>query len=303
MTRTSARTQAASASGLPVACRSVWATGQRDLADQLQDSSCVLGTETDADLIPPAVARHAIVAYTGHGDLVVDPDCGAGTVLNEALRAGRHATGLTAHRRWWRIARANITVAKRDGALCDGSVLDVRSWTLAAVQAAGLVGRADLVLTSLRVETSPAGRSPRSPETVIGDLATTLNDCASLLRSDGYLVVVARPRRYPDGSLADLTTSVIDAGTSAGLVVVDRCVALSSGLRGNQLITRTGFTERRAAARRGATNAPAAFVAHHEVLVFQLAQEVEHAVEATGITWSLHRPHPTADRSVGRRAA
>lgn len=72
-----------------------------------------------------AVMRsHAITAYTRPGDTVLDPDCGAGTVLTEALRSGRHAIGLTGQPRWWPVARANITAAKYDGATPDGMVLN-----------------------------------------------------------------------------------------------------------------------------------------------------------------------------------
>jgi DNA modification methylase len=41
----------------------------------------------------PAVARQAIAAYSQPGDLVVDPMCGIGTTLVEAIRLGRDAIG------------------------------------------------------------------------------------------------------------------------------------------------------------------------------------------------------------------
>ncbi|WP_165960688.1 hypothetical protein [Actinocrispum wychmicini] len=127
----------------------------------------------------------AIVTYTRPGDLVLDPDCGAGTVLVEALRAGRHALGLTARTRSWTLARANITAAKAAGAWRDGSVLDARPKVLATVRAAGLIGRVGLVLTALR--TAPDGPTHRAPgpdcdpdiavDPAIADLAATLLYC------------------------------------------------------------------------------------------------------------------------------
>jgi hypothetical protein len=260
---------------------SVWLTGQRGPLAQVRDVGCVLGTETDAERIPPAVAARAIATYTRPGDLVLDPDCGAGTVLTEALRAGRHALGLTIHNRWWALARANVTAAKSAGAWHDGSVLDARPKVLATVRAAGLIGRVGLVLTALRTTSDRPTDPDHNPvESAVADLAATLLCCEPLLRSGGHVAIVARPHRHPDGSLVDLTTRLIAAGTAAGLVPVDRCVALTAELRGSRLVTRASLTERRSAARARGTGTPTSLVAHHEVLVFQLAHEAELAAAA-----------------------
>lgn len=251
---------------------SVWSTGKRDPLAQLRTAGYVPGTETDTERVPPAVAAHAIATYTHPGDLVLDPDCGTGTVLTEALRAGRHALGLTTNNRWWSIARANVTAAKSAGAWHDGSVLDARPTVLAAARAAGLTGRVGLVLIALR---TAADR----PDHDSVELARTLRCCEPLLRAGGHVVVVARPHRHSDGSLADLTTQLIEAGTAAGLTPVDRCVALTAELRGGRLIPRATLDERRAAR---ATALPTSLVAHHEVLVFQLAHDAELAAVAVG---------------------
>ncbi|TCO49688.1 DNA methyltransferase [Actinocrispum wychmicini] len=293
---------------------SVWPTGQRDPAAQLRDSGCVAATSTDTDRIPPAVAAHAITTYTRPGDLVLDPDCGTGTVLSAALRAGRRAVGLTARRRWWTIARANITAAKAHGAWPDGSVLDAHPKTLATIRAAGLVGRVALVLTTLRTPTDtttrhrvPGPDRDPDPDRTVSQFAATLAHCEPLLRSGGHLVVVARPRRHRDGSLVDLTTPLIAAGTAAGLAPVDRGLALTAHLRGRRLITRATLAERRAAARARAAGTPIALAAHHEVLVFQLVHDAELASAAGGIPWPAERAlrsglngsgHPGARRAA-----
>ncbi|PWK89489.1 DNA methylase [Lentzea atacamensis] len=279
---------------------SVWPTGQRDLATQLRDADCVRGTDTDADLIPPAIAAHAIATYSRPGDLVLDPDCGAGTVLVEALQAGRHALGLTTGSRWWALARANTTASKAAGAWRDGSVLEARPKALATIRAAGLVGRVGLVLTALRCvpdnSDGPATGPDRDPTAAIDELAATLVYCEPLVRSGGYLVVVAQPRRHPDGALVDLTTPLIAAGTAAGLAPVDRCIALTAGLRGNRLVTRPSLADRRAAAQSRAAGAPVALTAHHEVLVFQLVHDAELAAAAADSSWPTE--HETATRSA-----
>ena len=300
----------------PIPPTSVWPTGQRDLPAQLRDSGCVPGTETDPHLIPPAVAAHAIATYTHPGDLVLDPVCGAGTVLVEALRAGRHALGLASQRRWWAIARANITATKAAGAWRDGSVLDAHPRVLAGIRAAGLVGRVGLVLTTVRTPTDDSTTSPdRDPDagldSALVDLTATMFYCEPLLRSGGHLVVVAQPRRHPDGALVDLPTRLIAAAASAGLVPIERCVALTAALRGGRLITRASFAERRAAAR--APGAPVALTAHREVVIFQLGHDAELAA-AAGTAWPGHpvvapqqRTHRgnngTAYDPDGRRAA
>lgn len=278
----------------PMPPLSVWPTGQRDPLAQLRDAGCVSGTETDIDRIPPAVAAHAIATYTRPGDLVLDPDCGAGTVLVEALRAGRHALGLTSRTRWWTLARANVTAAKTAGAWRDGSVLDARPKVLATVRAAGLIGRVGLVLTTLRTADRESSSPDRDPvESALADLATTLLYCEPLLRSGGHVAIVTRPLRNPDGALVDLTTPLIAAATSAGLAPVERCIALTAGLRGNRLVTRASLAERRAAARARAAGTPTALTAHHEVLVFQLAHDAElAATAAAGIPW------PTEDEVI-----
>jgi modification methylase len=255
---------------------SVWPTGQRDPLAQLRAAGCVPGTETDTERIPPAVAARVIATYTCPGDVVLDPDCGAGTVLTEALRAGRHALGLTVHNRWWTLARANVSAAKFMGAWHDGSVLDARPKVLATARASGLIGRVGLVLTALRAAPDrPTGPEHDPVKSAVAELRTTLLCCEPLLRSNGHVAVVARPRRHPDGSLTDLTTQVIAAGTAAGLVLVDRCIALTAELRDNRLVTRTSLSERRSAARARTAGVPISLVAHHEVLVFQLAHCAE----------------------------
>lgn len=279
--------------GPPMPPLSVWPTGQTDPLAQLRDAGCVPGTETDTERIPPAVAAHAIATYTRPGDLVLDPDCGAGTVLVEALRAGRHALGLTSRNRSWTLARANVTAAKTAGAWRDGSVLDARPKVLATVRAAGLIGRVGLILTTLRTADRESSPDRDPVESALTHLATTLLYCEPLLRSGGHVAIVTRPFRHPDGALVDLTTPLIATGASAGLAPVERCIALTAGLRGSRLVTRASLAERRAAARALAAGTPTALTAHHEVLVFQLAHDAELAATA-----AADSPWPTEDEVI-----
>ncbi|MFC4464008.1 DNA methyltransferase [Streptomyces xiangluensis] len=255
----------------------VWPTGQLDSHAQLAEGGYVPETAQDSGRMPPAVAAHAIATYTHPGDTVLDPDCGAGTVLTEALRSGRHAIGLTGQPRWWPVARANVTAAKYHGAVPDGMVLESPPAS-ATAQLPELSGRIGLVLTALRSTGSlhQSGRT-RGGEAASHDPATrlcrTLTTCRPLLCPGGHAIVTVQPRRRR-GHLLDLTGPVLEAGEEAGLIPTDRCIALLAELRGNRLITHTSPTQRRSAARhRRTTGHPTALTVHHDVVVFRAPTE------------------------------
>lgn len=214
---------------VPAAGGSVWPTGQADLPTQLSGGGYLPATAADVGGLPPAVAAHAVQVFARAGDVVLDPDCGAGTVLVEAVRAGCHAVGLTG-RRWWPTARANLSAAKLTGAAADGMVLDRRpDRTRPADRTgtppdrpaglAGLTGRVDLILTAPRLHRQPAGPALDR----LGDL---VDRSAPLLRPGGHAVVVAAPARRA-GRLLDLPGLLTRAARRAGLVPVDRYVALT----------------------------------------------------------------------------
>src|SRR5438874_1441835 len=48
----------------------------------------------------PAIAEHAIMHYTQPDDLVIDPMCGIGTTLVEAVHADRMALGVEYEPHW-----------------------------------------------------------------------------------------------------------------------------------------------------------------------------------------------------------
>jgi tRNA G10 N-methylase Trm11 len=71
----------------------------------------------------PALAAHAVTAYTTAGELVLDPMCGAGTTLVEAVRAGRHGIGVDIEPPFTALARANLRLAARHDATGRGRVI------------------------------------------------------------------------------------------------------------------------------------------------------------------------------------
>jgi modification methylase len=72
----------------------------------------------------PELARRAISAYSEPGELVVDPMCGIGTTLVEAIHLGRDALGIELERRWASLASANLAHARGQGATGEAGVIE-----------------------------------------------------------------------------------------------------------------------------------------------------------------------------------
>ena len=115
----------------------------------------------------PELARRAIAAYSEPGHLIVDPMCGIGTTLVEAIYLDRDALGVELERRWASLATANIARAREQGASGRAAVVEGdarqlprvltragRAWRQGGDEdGAGTVtclgaGSADLILTS-----------------------------------------------------------------------------------------------------------------------------------------------------------
>lgn len=251
---------------------SIWPTGATGLDRQLDERSYHAATATDVALMPPAIAEYAITALSRPGDIVLDPECGAGTTITEALRADRHAIGLTAQRRWWHLARANLNIAKAQGAAVDGMVLVLgrRPGSPAAATTAGMTGQVDLLLTSLR----PADPAIHADQ-AIASVGARLAEYRPLLRPGGHVVITAPPLRHPiRHRLLDVPAALQTAAARVGLACVARCLALTAGIRGEKARTRAGFTARRQARRiERATGHPCALPAFHTALVFRADPE------------------------------
>jgi SAM-dependent methyltransferase len=73
------------------------------------------GFHSYAGRMHPSIARGAVAAFTAAGEAVVDPFCGSGTVLVEAMGLGRPATGIDASPLAVAIARARTTLLGEAG--------------------------------------------------------------------------------------------------------------------------------------------------------------------------------------------
>ncbi|MFG3640760.1 TRM11 family SAM-dependent methyltransferase [Micromonospora sp. NPDC047762] len=269
---------------------SVWATAQSTGPVQRRGRYVPESVKHPARMLP-AIAAHAIAAYTEPGDLVLDPMCGIGTTLVEAVHAGRDAFGIEYESRWSNIADANIRHAHDQGASGRASVIRGDATRLMSLVPKVLTGQVALVVTSPPYGPTVHGLVRPGEHGVVkyddryndgedkGNLAyrdlTGLTDgfaeilrgCATLLRPGGTVVVTARPWRKR-GELVDLPSAVIAAGLRAGLVPTERCVALLAAVRDGQLVARPSFFQLQQVRKARSSGVPMHLIAHEDVLIF-----------------------------------
>jgi hypothetical protein len=217
--------------------------------------------------------------------------CGIGTTLVEAIHLGRDAVGVEYESRWSDIADANIAHAHDQGATGRASVLRGDATRITSLLPAALAGQVALIVTSPPYGPTVHGLVRPQAGTGVHKSANTYNDgtdrgnlayrdlpglaagfteiltgCATLLKPGGIAVVTARPWRKR-GELVDLPSAVVGAGVAAGLVPVERCVALLAAVRDGRLVARPSFFQLSAVRKARAAGVPMHLIAHEDVLV------------------------------------
>ncbi len=267
---------------------SVWLVAQRASREQRRGRYLPESASHPGKMIP-ALARHAIAAYTQPGDIVVDPMCGIGTTLVEAAHLGRDGFGVEYEPRWAALAEANLALARGDGASGDGDVVIGDCRHLRALTPTELVRGVALVLTSPPYGPSTHGRAVCDGQRVrkrdhrystdranlayggLGPLLTAMEDmlraARCILAPEGVVVMTARPWRR-DGVLIDLPGALVRAAAASGFRLRERNVALLAALRGGILVPRASFFQLKYVRRARLAGNPQLVIAHEDVLVF-----------------------------------
>ena len=261
----------------------------------------------------PALARRAIETYSDPGDLVLDPMCGIGTTLVEAIDLHRPALGIELEPRWAKLARANIHHAHHHGAASPRASSKATRRTSPGCSPATPNGRAgggvDLILTSppyacqvaaVAKENLKSGLGPirhddttnYSPDRAnlgharggayLAAMAGVYHACAAVLKPGGYLVLVTKDMRS-GGALRNLSGETITLCEATGLHYWQRIIALLATIRDAEIVMRPSFWQtlqvRKARARGDRTHV----VAHEDVLVFRKPARAAAAAQAAPV--------------------
>ncbi|MFI6053239.1 TRM11 family SAM-dependent methyltransferase [Streptomyces violascens] len=271
---------------------SVWNTAPTSAPAQ-RKGRYVPGSAAHPAKMHPGIAAQAIRTYSRPGDLVLDPMCGIGTTLVEALHLGRNALGVEYERQWADLALLNITSATQAGVAGTGVVHCGDARRLSSLVPHAVHGTVDLVVTSPPYGPSVHGQVRSSSETgepgvvkkdfrysrdpdnlahvstdrLLDAFTEILTQCRTLLRPGGTVVITTRPWRER-GELIDLPSAVLGAGKTAGLIPTERCVALLAGIRNGHLITRPSFFQMKNVRDARRLGIPLSVVQHEDALIF-----------------------------------
>jgi tRNA1(Val) A37 N6-methylase TrmN6 len=306
---------------------SVWAGAQECSRTQRRGRYLAGSMQHPAKMLPN-IAAQAIAHYTTPGDLVLDPMCGIGTTLVEAIHQDRDGIGVEYEPRWASLARANLRHANAQGATGTGTVVtgDARdmanlvpgamwgrvalvvtsppygAWTHGHVRATRNTGRAGVRKLNHRYSGDSNNLAHQNITALLDGFTVILDGCRRLLRPGGLIAVTARPIRLR-GELVDLPGAITAAGQHAGLTLVDRLVALLCGLRGNYLVSRASFFQMHETRKARARGIPLHVLAHEDLILFTASPSSARSDQAD----SGHRPAaaktPEANPVSERRAA
>jgi hypothetical protein len=306
---------------------SVWATAQTSPGAQRKHRYTAESTAHPAKMLP-AVAAHAIAHYTEPGDLVLDPMCGIGTTLVEAVHAGRRAVGIEYEPHWVDVARANLDLAREHGIEHDARVFHGDARQLATLLPEEYLGQAALVVTS-----PPYGPSTHGQVSVVpgggvhkyhhlygntldrGNLANIghhrllsgftkiLAALTTYLRPGGHIAITIRPWRE-HAELIDLPAQILACGIHAGLIPVERCVALLARVAEDNLVARGSFFQRDFIRKQRDAGLPLHLIAHEDLLCLRRPLTPEHSANTAqrGASRSATQSSTASSTSAGQRA-
>jgi SAM-dependent methyltransferase len=290
---------------------SVWTTAQSSPAAQRKNKYVPESTAHPAKMLPEVV-RHAVTHYTQPGELVLDPMCGIGTTLVEAVRLGRRAVGVEYEPHWVQVANANLDLAREQGVGgekgIDARVFHGDARQLVTLLPPEYVGQAALVVTSPPYGPSTHGQVSVAPGAGVqkyhhlygntldrGNLANIghhrllagftriLAALRTFLKPGGYIAITIRPWRE-HAELIDLPAQILACGRAAGLIPVERNVALLARAAATDLVARGSFFQRDFIRKQREAGLPLHLIAHEDVLVFRTVLHKSAGSTAAGTT-------------------
>lgn len=274
---------------------SIWSTGQ--IKPHRQRSSAYVAGNAHPAKMWPHIAATAVARYSAPGDTILDPMCGVGTTLIEAIQLGRNAYGVDLEREWVDLARANVDAAVQDHPGNWGEVHQGDAANIAALlEDQRLAAPVDMVLTSPpygavthgQPDTSrvtggkirnrahrystgkpkPESLATSSTARLRAGLEAVFAGCLAALKPGGYAVVTARPFTEAR-QLVDFPSFVIRAGITAGFDLAERRVALLSRWDGAKLAPSVTFFHLHNVRRQRAAGKRVFARAHEDVIVFR----------------------------------
>jgi hypothetical protein len=291
---TGTTTDRAAEDAVPEPAVSVWTTAQTSPAAQRKGRYVPESTAHPAKMLP-AIAAYAITHYTQPGELVLDPMCGIGTTLVEAVHAGRRAVGVEYEPHWVVVSSANLALAHTAGVEHEGRVFHGDARQIASLLPPEYVGQAALVVTSPPYGPSTHGQVAVAPRAgvqkyhhlygntldrgnlanighhrLLSGLTRILAGLTPFLRPGGHIVITIRPWRE-HAELIDLPAQILACGLHAGLIPVERCVALLARAAEHDLVARGSFFQRDFIRKQREAGLPLHLISHEDVLVFRTA--------------------------------
>jgi SAM-dependent methyltransferase len=283
---------------------SVWLAGQQPSRVQ-RAGRYVPASIAHPGKMLPAIAAQAITDYTDPGDLVLDPMCGIGTTLLEAVHLGRDAVGVEYEPPWAQLARRNLHHARSQGATGHGHVIQGDARQIGSLLDPELAGRVALVLTSPPYGASLHGQVTARPgdgvakrdyrysrdrnnlahvglDRLLDAMVDIVIGCQPFLRPSGILAMTVRPY-WERGTLVDLPGRLTAAVSDhTDLTLLDRNVALLAALRDEGLVTRASFFQLNQVRKSRAAGIPRHLVAHEDLLAFRVRSTPVGSEELTG---------------------
>jgi len=212
-------------------------------------------------------------------------------------RSHRARSFAAVERHWVAIARANLDLARARGRDHDAQVVRGDAVQLPFLLPEKHRGQVALVVSSppYGAVHAPAGRHRghglagrkvhkyhhrHGSALDRGNLANVGHDrllagftrivtgCAAVLRPGGHVAITVRPWRE-HLELIDLPSQIVACGQAAGLVPVERCVALLARVAENDLVARGSFFQRDFIRKQREQGLPLHLIAHEDVVVLR----------------------------------